>query len=144
MKLGFAWYMALLDCSRVFFELSQCCLQASRPVYPLLWMSQWALEEWFTLPLAISQIISSHTPISPDLICPCDDDSTRSIHSMKGVVHVVQDPHGSIWPTIVTMQQWFTRLKLLIHDHQFLVVQLSREGYASSRLWFHAFEIWLQ
>jgi len=58
--------MALLYCSRVFFESSRCCFQASRPVYPRLQMSQRALDERFTLPLAISQIISRHTPTSPN------------------------------------------------------------------------------
>ena len=118
MKSRFPWNMALLYCSRVFFESSRCCFQASRPVYPRLQMSQRALDERFTLPLAISQIISRHTPTSPNSISPRDDDSTRSIRLMKRVVLVFKDPHGLIWPMIVTMQKWFTIFNLLIRDRQ--------------------------
>ena len=90
-KSRFPWNMALLYCSGVSFESSRCCLQASRPVYPLLGMWQWALDEWFTLPLAISQIFSWHTPTSHNSIGTRDDDSTRSIRSMKRVVLVFED-----------------------------------------------------
>jgi len=79
-------------------------------------MWQRALNEWFTLLLAISHIISRHTPTLASMICPCDDDSTRSVHLMKRVVLVLNDPPGSIWPMIVTMQKWFTVLNLLIHN----------------------------
>ena len=144
MKLRFPWNMALLYYSRVFFELLQCCFQVSQPVYPLLRMWQRALDERFTLPLAISQIISRHTTTLPNLICPHNDDSTCSICLMKHVVLVFKDPHGLIWPMIVTMQKWFTIFTLLIQDHQYLAILALWEGYASSRLWFHAFEIRLQ
>jgi len=118
MKSRFPWNMALLYCSRVFFESSRCCFQVSWPVCPRLRMWQRALDEWFTLPLAIWLIISRQTPTSPNSISPCDDGSTRSIHLMKRVVLVFQDPHGLIWPMIVTMQKWFTIFNLLIQDHQ--------------------------
>jgi len=118
MKSRFPWNMALLDCSRVFVESSQCCFQASWPVYPRLRMWQQALDELFTLPLAISQMISRHTPTSPNSISPRDDDSTRSIRLMKRVVLVFKDPHGLIWPMIVTMQKWFMIFNLLIQDLQ--------------------------
>jgi len=144
MKLRVPWNMAVLYCSRVFFESSRCCFQASRPVYPLLRMWQRALDERFRLLLSISQIIPRHTPTSPDLISPRDDDSTHSIRSMKPVVLVFKDAHGSMWPMIVTMQKWFTILNLLIQDRQYLPVPPSWERYASSRLWFHSFDIRLQ
>ena len=118
MKSRFPWNMALLECSRVFFGLPRCCFQASRPVYPRLRMWQSALDERFTLPLEISQIISQHTLTSPNSISPRDDDSIHSIHLMKSVVLVFKDPHGSIWPMIVTMQKWFTIFKLLKWDRQ--------------------------
>jgi len=140
-KLRFPWNMALLYCCRVFFESSRCCLQASQPVYPLLRMWHQALDEWFTLPLAISHIISQHTPRLPNSISPHDDDSTHSIRLMKHVVLVFKDTYDLIWPMIVTIQKWFTIFNLLIQDRQSLPVQLSWEGYASSRLWLHAFEI---
>jgi hypothetical protein len=88
--------MALLSCSRVFFESSPCCFQASRPVYPRLRMWERALDERFTLPFAISKVISRHTPTSPNLISPRDDDNTHSIRLMKRVVLVFKDPHGVI------------------------------------------------
>jgi len=50
MKSRFPWNMALLYCSRVFFESSRCCFQAPWPMYPRLRMWQRALEERFTLP----------------------------------------------------------------------------------------------
>jgi len=66
MKSRFPWNMALLDCSKLFFESSWCCFQASQTVYPLLQMWQRALDEQFTLPLAISQIISRYTSTLPN------------------------------------------------------------------------------
>jgi len=136
--------MTLLYYPSMFFESSQCCFQVSQPVYPLLRMWQRALDEMFTLHVAISQIISQHTPTSPNSIRPRYNHSTSSIHSMKRVVVVFNDPHGLIWPMIVTMQKWFMILNLLWQDHQYLTFELSREGCASSRLWFHAFDIRLQ
>jgi len=103
--------MGLLDCSRVFFESSLWCFQVSWAVYPLLQMCQQVLDERLMLPLPISPIISQHTPTSSNSICPCDDDSTRSIHSMKCVVLVFTDPHGLIWPMTANMQKWFTIFK---------------------------------
>jgi len=144
MELRFPWNMALLYSSRVFFQLSWCCFQALWPGYQLMQLWQRAIDERFTLPLAISQIISRHTAMSLSLICPRDYDSTRSIHIMKHVVLVLKDPDGLIWPMIVTMQKWFMIFNLLTQDHQYLAVQLLWEGYALSRLWFHAFEIRLQ
>jgi len=76
----------------VFLEFLRCCYHASKPVYPLLRMRQWTLDEQFTLPLAISQIICQHTPMSPNSICPRDENSTRSIHLMNRVVLVSTDP----------------------------------------------------
>jgi len=80
----------------------------------------------------------------PNLICLRDSDSTRSIRLMKHVGLVFKDPHGLIWPMIVTMQKWFTIFNLLIKDHSAHEVQVLGEGYASSRLWFHTFVIRLQ
>ena len=140
----FPWNIALHYCSRVWFGSLQCCLQASRPVYPLLWMWQWALDEWFTLCLAVSPIISQHTPMLPNSICPHADDGTHSLCFMQRVVLVLKDPHGLIWPMIVTMQKWFTIFNLLIQDCQYHAVQMSWEGNASSQLWFDAFENRLQ
>jgi len=141
MKSRFPWNVALHYCSTVFFESSRGWFQASQPVYTLLQMWQWALDERFTLPLAISQIGSRLTPMSPNWIYPRDDDRTRSICSIKRVVLVFKDPHGLIFPMIVTMQQWFTIFNLLIQECQYFAVHPSGEGYASSRLWFHGFEI---
>jgi len=59
-------------------------------------MSQQALDERFMLPLAMSQIISQHTATFPNSISAPDNDRTRSIHSMKGVVLGFKDPHGLI------------------------------------------------
>jgi len=128
MKSKFPWNMALLYCSRVLFQSSRCCFQASQPVYPLLRMWQWRLDERFTLRLATLQIISRQTPTLPYLISPRDDDSTRSIHLKMRVVLAFKDPHGLIWPMIVTRQKWFTIFNLLIQDPLYLAVQLSREG----------------
>jgi len=136
--------MALLNCSRVFFELRRCWIQLSWQVYPRLGMWQRALEERFTCPLPVSKIISRHTPTWPNCVCPRHDDSTRFIHLMKHVVLLFKDPHGIIGPMIVTMQKWFTIFNLLIQVCQYFAVQLLREGYASSRLWFHTFQISLQ
>jgi len=144
MKSRFPWNMVLLHCSRVFFESSGCCDQASRPVYPLLRMWQPALDEWFTLPLVISHTLSQHTLTLPNSISPHDDGSTRSIRLINDVVPVLKDLHGLFRPMIVTMHKWFTIFNLLIQDCQYLEVQLAQEGYASSRLWFHAFGIRLQ
>ena len=41
---------------------------------------------------------------------------SRYICLMKRVVLVFNDPHGIIWPMIVTMQKWFTIFNLLIQD----------------------------
>jgi len=144
MKSRFPWYMALLYCSTVFIESSQCGFQAQRPVYPLLRMWQRALGEWSILSFDISQIISQHTPTLPYSICPRDDESTCTIRLMKHVVLVFKDPQGVILPMMVTMQKWFTISKLLIEAHQRLTVQPSGEGYATLRLWFHTFGIRLQ
>jgi len=144
MKSRFPWNMALHCYSRVFFESSQWAFQVSRPVYPLLRMWQQALDEQFTLPLAIIEIIAQDPPTSPNSICPRNDDSNRSIRLINHVVLVFKDLHGLIWPIIVIMQRWFTLLNLLIHDGPYLALPRSWEGYASLRLWFHAFEIRLQ
>jgi len=138
------WNVALLQCSRVFIESSRGCVQASWPVYPRSRMWQSALHKQFTLPLAISQIISPHTPTLPNSISPRDNDSTGSIRLMKHLVLLFKNPHGLIWPTIVTIQKWFTIYNLLIQDRQYLPVQLLQVGYLSSQLRFHAFEIRLQ
>jgi len=130
--------MALLYCSRVFFESSQCCFQASRPVYASLQMWPRALDERFKLPLPLSQIISWYTPRSPNSISPRDDDGTSSIRSKKCVVLVFKDPHGLIWPMTVTMQKWFMIFNLLIRDRQYLVVRrgtlMHRRNYDFTRL----------
>ena len=144
MKSRFPCNMALLYCCWVCFESSWCCFQVSRLVYPMLGMWPRALDERFTLPLAISQIISRHTPTSPNSISPHDDDSTHCIHLPTRLVVVFKDPHGLVWPMIVTMQKWFTIFNVLIQVHQYLAVQLSREGYASLWLWFLPFVIRLQ
>jgi len=83
---------------------------------PTLQMWQWALDELFTLALAVLQIISPHTSMLPYLICPHNDDSTPSIHLMMRVVLDFKDHHGLIWPMIVIMQKWFTIFDLLIQD----------------------------
>jgi hypothetical protein len=126
MKSRFPWNIALLYCSRLFFELSQCCFQASRPVYPRLPMWQWALDKWSTLPFAISEIISRHTPTSPNSITPRDVQNARSIRLMKRVVLVSQARHGLIWPVIVTRLKWFMIFNLLIKHHQKLAVRRGR------------------
>jgi len=141
MKSRFHWNMAFLYCSEVFFESSRCSFQSRQPVYQLLRMWQWALDEWFTLPFEITRMVSWHTPTSPNLISLRDDDSSRSISLMKRVVLLLKDPPGLIWQMIVAMQKWFTRFNLFIQDFQYLAVQLSREGYASSQSWFHRLQI---
>jgi len=122
MKSRIPWKIALLWLSREFFTWSQCSIHVSWPVHPLWRMWQWALDKWFTLPLTISQIISQHTPLSLDSICPRNDDGTHSVRLMKHVVLVFQDPHGSIWPMIVTMQKWFMISNLLIQNRSELDV----------------------
>jgi len=141
MKLRFPWNMALVQCSWVFFELSRCCFQEPQPVYPPLRRWQRAHDERFTLSSAISQIISRHSPTSPNLICLREDYSTRSIHLIKGVSLIFEDPYCIIWQMIVTMQKWFMIFISLIQDCQYFAVQLSREGYASSRFWTHTSEL---
>jgi len=96
-------------------------------------MEQQALDERFTLPVVLSQIICWHTPRSANAICPRDDESTHSIRSIKHVIIIITDPHVLISPMIVTMQKWFTIFDLLIQDYQYLAVQPLREGYASSQ-----------
>jgi len=108
--------VALLQPSRVFVGLLQWYYQVSPIGYPLLRLRQWALEQWFTFPLGLSTILSLHTTTSPNLICPGYDDSTRSVRLMKYVVVVFKDPHGWIWPMIVTMQKWLRICNLLIQD----------------------------
>jgi hypothetical protein len=122
MKLRFPWNMALLYWSRVCFESSRCCFEWLRPVFPHIWMWQPALDKRLILPLAISQIISPQTPRSLNSISPRDDDSTRTIRSMKCVVLVFEDPHGLIWPMIFTMQTWFKIDNLLIQDRRSFAV----------------------
>jgi len=75
-----------------FFHLSRCCFPDSRPVWPLLQTWQQALDEWFTLPLTILQIIYRNTPMLPNWIRPSDDDCTRSIWLMKHLVLIVKVP----------------------------------------------------
>jgi hypothetical protein len=101
MKSRFPWNMTLLYCPRVYFEPLGCSFQASWPRYPRLRMWQRALDERLTLPLAMSQIISRHTPSSLNSTSPRHDDSTRSIRLMNRVVLIFKDPHGLIWPMIV-------------------------------------------
>jgi len=118
MKSRFAWNMALHYCSTVFFESSWCCFQVSWLVYTLLRIWQQALDEQFTLRLEMNQSISRHTPISPNSMSPHDYDSTHSIQSIMRVLIVSKDPHGSIWPIIVTTQKWFMIFNLLIDDRE--------------------------
>ena len=98
----------------MFFELLRCCFRASWLLYQPLQMWHRAIDEQFTVPLAISRIVSQHTPISADLISPHNDDCTRSVCKMKFVVLVFKDPHCFSWPMIVSMQKWFTIFNLLI------------------------------
>jgi len=144
MKSRFPWSIPLLYFSRVFFGLSRCCFPESRPVYWHLRFCQWALDERFTLALAISQFISRHGPTLPKSIFPRDGGSTHSIPWTKHVLLVFKDPHGLIWQMIFTMQKWFVIFNFWIHDRQSLAVLPLGEGNASSRLWFHAFCIRLQ
>jgi len=106
--------MALLQRFRVFFDLLRGCFQASQLVYTLLRMWHWALDEQFALSLAISQIISRHTPTLPNSICPHDDESTHSVRLMQHAVVAFKDPHGFNWPMIVNMQKWFMIFNFLI------------------------------
>jgi len=126
MKSRFPWNIAILYCSRVFFELSRCCFQVSQSVYPLLRMWQRALDIPFTLSLVISQFISRHTPTLPNTLCPHLDDSTRSVRLMMRVVHLLKAPPGLIWPMIVTMQKWFTIFDVWIQVCHYL--QFNRRG----------------
>jgi len=136
--------MALYYFSRVFFESSAWSIQASRPVYPQLWMWHWAIDELFTLPSAISQILPRQISTLPNLISQGNNDSTCSIYLMKHVVLAFKYPQGLIWTKIVTIQKWFTVINLWIENCQYHSVHLSREGHAISQLWFHLFEIRLQ
>jgi hypothetical protein len=144
MNSRFTRYIAFLHCSSVFVESSPSCYQLSWLVYPLLQMWQRAHDKQYTVLLPMAQIILQHTATSTNSICPCDDDCTLFITSMQCVVVACKKPPGTIWPLIVTRQKWFTLLKWLIQDHQYVVEQLSREGYASLQFWFPAFEIRLQ
>jgi len=92
MKLRFPWNMALLECSWVFIELSQSCVEASPPVFPPLQMWQWALDQQLMLPLPIPEFISRHTLRSPWLIWLCSVHGTRSICILKHVVHIFEGP----------------------------------------------------
>jgi len=140
MKSMFPWNISLVNCSRVFFELLWCFLEASHPVYWMLRTWQWALDEWFPISLVKSQMISAHTPTLAYLIWACGVVSTLSICSMKHVVLVCRDRHGLIWPMIGTMQKWFTIFDSLEIEGMYVGVQLARKGYVSSRLRFHTFE----
>jgi len=88
MKLRFPSNTALLDWSAVFLELPWYRFQGSRPEYPPLDMWQSALDEKFTLTLAILQSPSQHSTRPPNSICPRDDDSTSSIYVRKYAVIV--------------------------------------------------------
>jgi hypothetical protein len=138
MKSRFPWNMPFLYCSRVFFESSRCCFHASRPVYPRLWVWQWALDERFIIPLAISHLNSQHTPRLPNSISSRNDDSTHSLRLMKHVVLDFKDPHGLIRTMIVTMQKWFTIFNLLILDREWLAIRrrrvMHRRDYDFTRL----------
>jgi hypothetical protein len=141
MKLNFPWNMALLYCSRVFFESSQCWFQELQPVYPLLEMWQRTLDKQFRLLLAISHINIRHTPTSPNSIGPCHDETTRSICLTKCAVPTFKNVNCLIHAMIVTVPKLFTMFNLLIKVYQYPVVQTVRECYASSRLWFHVVEL---
>jgi len=91
MKSRFPWNTPLLYHSWIFFELSWCWFQVSWPVFSLLQMWQCTLDEQFTLPFAILQIIPRHTSRLPKLICPPNDDSTCSVPLLKSVALVLQD-----------------------------------------------------
>jgi len=112
-KSRFPRSISLLYCSRLFFELLRYWFEASWPGHQLLPMWEWSLDEQFTILLPISQFISLHTCCSPNLIPFCIDNSTDSIHFIKPVVYVFKDPHGLIWPMILTMQMWFMMFFLL-------------------------------
>jgi len=116
MKSRFPWNVALHSSYRAFFELSLSCFQASWPVYPHLQMWQWALDTRFTLSLAISQIISTHTHTLRNLIRPANDDSTDSVRLMKHVVCLFKDPTSLNSPMIRTIERWFTIFQSLIRD----------------------------
>jgi len=126
MKLRFPWNMALLWCSWVFFELSLCFFPLSWPVYPLVLMWLRALDEWFTIHLAISQIISSHTPTLPNSIDPRDDDSTHSVRVVKPVVCEFDDSswlnltndsyHAEVVHDITIVdERWFSSVQFNSH-----------------------------
>jgi len=101
----------------VLFELSRCCFQVSRSFNPLLRMWQRALDEQFTLPAAISQIISQCTPTSPNSICDRYTNCTGSVRLMKCVLLVFKDPYRLIGTMIVTLQKWLMTFNLLIQHH---------------------------
>jgi len=109
--------MALPGHSSVFFELSWWCFEWSQPVYPLLRLWHRALDEWFIHPLAISWIISWHTPTSPHVIHPCDDDITHPVCLMKHVVHVFKDSSRLNLTNDSYNAEVIQIFNLLIHDH---------------------------
>jgi len=133
--------MAFQYWSRVFCALSRCGSQVSQQVNTIFRLWQGAHDEPFTLPRGMFQIISWYTSMSPNLISPCDDDSTHSICIMKCIMVVFEYPYGLIWSMIVIIPRWFMILNLLIRDHQYLASELSQVGYASSWVWIHVVEI---
>jgi len=98
-------------------------------------MWQRPLDERFTLSLVGSQVISPHTITWPNLNCPRNDGSKRSIRSLKRVVLVVINRPGLHWPMIVTTQKWFTICNLLIKVHQQQLQVPSGTPGCSRRLW---------
>jgi len=55
-------------------------------------MLQRVLDKWFTLSVAMVQIIPWQTPVSPNSIWPLNDDSISCIHLKKCMVLVLKDP----------------------------------------------------
>jgi len=108
--------MALHECSSVFFEWLQCCIQVGWPVYPLLRMWQRVCDELFTLLVVISQMITWYTHILRNVFCPRYDVCTRCICLMDVIVLVFKHTVWLIWQIIVTMQMSFTTFNLFLLD----------------------------
>jgi len=59
---------------------------------------------------------SQGTGTLSNLVCLCNDNSTRSVRSIKYIVLAFKNSHGLIWPIILTIQKWYSTFHLLQQD----------------------------
>jgi hypothetical protein len=91
------------------FELPILCNQVSQPMYKCVQMWQTLLNEWYTISLPISVIISYYTCVSPNSIWPHNDQWTGPARLMQSGTLVYQDSDGWSWPIRVWTQKWLMK-----------------------------------